>query len=1005
MNKITKYFRNAVLSASQCQINYKNDPFAILSLSEIENGQITSADIKFLWKSQSKNEKNIQQKNKYPQSVIIALKTISSEFLNGNKTKNNLDEMTSIFFLPAIVTYEGTLSIPENKFPWIPREFLQPMLEEQLALGTCADYDKFLEQSTAKRNLLDSWGDYFDYAKELYEEVTKSKFSEEILPNQKIKTDGKFYIFKDPIVNATYHIINLYNNLLSTPILPLLYSKLTNGLPEPNRIIANILDPKKMTYHAGQMGGEYPLSPSQREAINCFEEIENGEVLAVNGPPGTGKTTLLQTIVANMYVRAALNEDRAPIIVATSTNNQAVTNIIDSFGQINPIGIKNLECRWITGVNSFSLYFPSTQKMNNESTSHYQCTNINNNIFEKSIESSENREKSKHLFENEFLKYFNKKTISLDVSVQHIHDELKSIDCQRLSCIAELKKVKDIIGNENCFNYLNRIKQEIEKNDQEINVLLTKIMQQKTHGNILKNRRIQWRQSYTALPWYVKTLQFLPFFKKKLKAWSYDNMTYDELNFLQRGMTIDEIEEKYYNFIAENDTTINQMQNKKNAIQEANKLLLEQYNSLEILLNKIKDMLLSFAKYQIIVNENDFITSFDVEKINNLLDKLRYIEFWLAVHYYEGRWLNENNPAEENQNKTTSTATLDIIYHRLAMLTPCMVMTCFMLPKQFLTYDNNAKKSYHLYNFIDLLIVDEAGQISPEIGLPAFALAKKAVVVGDEQQIPPVWGNQRALDITMAIANHVIPDKESFLKLEANGLNCSQSSIMKIASLSCPFEKYGKGLFLSEHRRCYNEIVTYCNNLVYNGKLEPLRGYAKDDKNNVLSKILPPMGHKQINSAASQKDGSSRINTKEANVIVDWLEKNYPIIIAKYKDLAIKKDEEFNEKNIIGVITPFKKQSHVIKQLIKTRLPLIKDNISVGTVHTFQGAERKVILFSTVYGNQDGCYFINNNKSLMNVAVSRAKDSFLVFGDSGCLIGNNKSPAVMLKQATLEEID
>lgn len=165
------------------------------------------------------------------------------------------------------------------------------------------------------------------------------------------------------------------------------------------------------------------------------------------------------------------------------------------------------------------------------------------------------------------------------------------------------------------------------------------------------------------------------------------------------------------------------------------------------------------------------------------------------------------------------------------------------------------------------------------------------------------------------------------------------------------------------------------------------------------------MGHKQINSAVSQKDGSSRINTKEANVIVDWLEKNYPIIIAKYKDLAIKKDEEFNEKNIIGVITPFKKQSHVIKQLIKTRLPLIKDNISVGTVHTFQGAERKVILFSTVYGNQDGCYFINNNKSLMNVAVSRAKDSFLVFGDSGCLIGNNKSPAVMLKQATLEEID
>ena len=225
------------------------------------------------------------------------------------------------------------------------------------------------------------------------------------------------------------------------------------------------------------------------------------------------------------------------------------------------------------------------------------------------------------------------------------------------------------------------------------------------------------------------------------------------------------------------------------------------------------------------------------------------------------------------------------------MLTPCMVMTCFMLPKQFLAYDNNEKKSYHLYNFIDLLIVDEAGQISPEIGAPVFALAKKAVVVGDEQQIPPVWGSQRALDITMAITNKVIPNKENFSELEENGLNCSQSSIMKIASLSCPFEKYGKGLFLSEHRRCYNEIVEYCNNLVYSGKLEPLRGCAKDDKNNILANFLPPMGHKQITVSHSQKSGSSRVNSKEANTIVEWLGKNYSIIITKYKTFAMERGE------------------------------------------------------------------------------------------------------------------
>ena len=66
----------------------------------------------------------------------------------------------------------------------------------------------------------------------------------------------------------------------------------------------------------------------------------------------------------------------------------------------------------------------------------------------------------------------------------------------------------------------------------------------------------------------------------------------------------------------------------------------------------------------------------------------------------------------------------------------------------------------------------------------------------------------------------------------------------------------------------------------------------------------------------------------------------------------------------------------------------------------FQGAERKVIIFLIVYGNQDGCFFINQPKELMNVAVSRAKDSFLVFGDSGCLVGGADDAAPLLKKAT-----
>lgn len=47
-----------------------------------------------------------------------------------------------------------------------------------------------------------------------------------------------------------------------------------------------------------------------------------------------------------------------------------------------------------------------------------------------------------------------------------------------------------------------------------------------------------------------------------------------------------------------------------------------------------------------------------------------------------------------------------------------------MAPKIFGFTHKIDGKTYN-YGLADVLIVDEAGQVSPEIGLPAFALAKK----------------------------------------------------------------------------------------------------------------------------------------------------------------------------------------------------------------------------------------------------------------------------------------
>ena len=124
-------------------------------------------------------------------------------------------------------------------------------------------------------------------------------------------------------------------------------------------------DVNKMMQHAGQMNGQYPLSPSQREAINHFNEMEEGDILAVGGPPGTGKTTLPRDSGGGYVCKCLLGKKDAPLIVATSMNNQPVTNIIESFRSIENQGIKNLEHKWITGADKFAIYFPSSSKMKN----------------------------------------------------------------------------------------------------------------------------------------------------------------------------------------------------------------------------------------------------------------------------------------------------------------------------------------------------------------------------------------------------------------------------------------------------------------------------------------------------------------------------------------------------------------------------------------------------------------------------------------------------------------
>lgn len=91
------------------------------------------------------------------------------------------------------------------------------------------------------------------------------------------------------------------------------------------------------------------------------------------------------------------------------------------------------------------------------------------------------------------------------------------------------------------------------------------------------------------------------------------------------------------------------------------------------------------------------------------------------------------------------------------------------------------------------------------------------------------------------------------------------------------------------------------------------------------------------------------------------------LVVIKYVEMLI--NTKFGRRTIkpkdIGIVTPFKQQQiQIINRLAEIQL----ENIAVGTVETFQGQERTVIILSTVrskifkHDNIEHIGFLSNSK-------------------------------------------
>jgi len=877
------------------------------------------------------------------------------------------------FWITARVNRSGQLSVPREIFPLIVRNYLDPIADVGNGF-IFSSIETITEARDIEKPVIEEgeeaieWSAYWNYINKVFAEITYDDINnyraEGYTTNQKVT-----YFTRSSKISAAKSVLFLYENLISeTEELPLI-SKIIN--PNNRERRNPITDTGFLDYnhlHLGQMSNEFPLSISQRKTLLSYFTAEENAITAVNGPPGTGKTTLLQSLVATEVVKAAINGEEAPVILACSTNNQAVTNIIDSF--INSKStLGNLSERWIPGFNGYATYLPSNSK------SEKSLKNINylkGNMFgnEGTLCDLENEKyllDAKNFYYSKYLEYFGFRAESLEDACAYLQEEITIIEDNlivgvRISqdYLTSVEKVNNLLLNEEDY---------IKKNAIQISKLQ------------------QWRTVITKIKSHAKGTNFINEIRRYFKVDEEESNSTEHLFVVKKEMLVDN--DKALSFIKECIASLN----------------LALSSNLELSNWKQKNDITGYP----FISE-DQMWQFEYEKMKSndkshhfFYDEidlsLRHKAFLLATHYWEARWILETEDVLENETeKGTGEKTIIAKWKRRAMLTPCFVATLYTAPSHFLYSqfqgENEEGKPIFeylpLFNFLDLLIIDEAGQVTPEVSIPIFSLAQKAIVVGDLKQIEPIWSIPPKIDLGNLINQNIIVDPSQNQYLNEIGFLASSGSIMKMAQNACEYAtplvtKKENGLLLLEHRRCNDEIIGFCNELAYDGILKPMKGKAHKDQ------IFPSMMAYHI-EGFSERKFNSRHNINEVKSIILWLNRHKEDIEKAYNVDAI--------ESVLGIITPFASQkTELSKALMASGFKVNK--IKLGTVHALQGAERNIVLFSSVYTDQDeGVLFFDrdNKPNMLNVAVSRARDSFILFGDTRIFDETKNTPSGILKK-------
>ncbi|MFJ6512476.1 DEAD/DEAH box helicase [Streptomyces sp. NPDC091406] len=255
------------------------------------------------------------------------------------------------------------------------------------------------------------------------------------------------------------------------------------------------------------------------------------------------------------------------------------------------------------------------------------------------------------------------------------------------------------------------------------------------------------------------------------------------------------------------------------------------------------------------------------------------------------------------------------------------------------------------------MLIDEAGQATAQMPVGALWRARRAVIVGDPLQLEPVvtlpHTGQQALRRTFGVAEEWEPSRTSAQRM-ADRLNTYGTWLP--APQGAEEDRVWVGSPLRVHRRCDDPMFTISNDIAYDGLM--VHGVHRADDYAVARRSVwwPVSGGRAAQGKWSPEEGEC------ANVIVHRLV-----------------DQGLDPERELFVISPFRDVVTGLRRHLCSAVP--RDR--VGTVHTTQGKESDVVLLVLgAGGDKPGPRsWAASAPNLLNVAVSRARRRLFVVGD------------------------